>query len=62
MLFRSLDHWKNKLKSGQISEEDLNFALNTYNNVALSMKLLIQVNKPGRVSMAEVQQYIQTQI
>ena len=58
--FEYLDHWKNKLKSGQISEEELNFALNTYNNVALSMKLLIQVNKPGRVSMTEVQQFIQT--
>jgi len=56
--FEYLDHWSKKLKSGEITEEELNFALNTYNNVALSMKLLIQVNKPGRVSMAEVENFI----
>lgn len=56
--FDYLPHWEKRLKSGEITEEDLNYALNTFNNVALSMKLLIQVNKPGRVSKGEVLAHI----
>lgn len=56
--FEYLPHWSERLKKGEISEDELNYALNTFNNVALSMKVLIQVNKPGRVSMAEVESYI----
>lgn len=56
--FEYLPHWEERLKSGEISEEELNYALNTFNNVALSMKLLIQVNKPGRVSQAEIESFI----
>lgn len=56
--FEYLPHWESRLKSGEISEEELNYALNTFNNVALSMKLLIQVNKPGRVSRDEVLNHI----
>ena len=59
--FEYLPHWDSKRKSGQISEEELNYALNTFNNVALSMKLLIQVNKPGRVSIEEVKAHINNQ-
>jgi len=44
--FEYLPHWEERRKRGEITEEDLNYALNTFNNVALSMKLLIQVNKP----------------
>lgn len=56
--FEYLPHWEERLKKGEISEEELNYALNTFNNVALSMKLLIQVNKPGRVSKAEIEHLI----
>ena len=56
--FEYLPHWEQRVKSGEISEEELNYALNTFNNVALSMKLLIQVNKPGRVSKQEVINHI----
>lgn len=58
MQFEYLPHWESRRKSGAISEEELNYALNTFNNVALSMKLLIQVNKPGRVSIEEVKAHI----
>jgi hypothetical protein len=56
--FEYLPHWEERRKRGEITEEDLNYALNTFNNVALSMKLLIQVNKPGRVSMSEIESFI----
>lgn len=56
--FEYLPHWQERVKRGEISEEELNYALNTFNNVALSMKLLIQVNKPGRVSMPEIESFI----
>jgi predicted SAM-dependent methyltransferase len=45
--------WKEKIKQG-LSNEELVFALNTFNNVAESMRLLIQVHKPGRVSQKEI--------
>ena len=56
--FDYLPHWKERLKKGEITEDDLNYALNTFNNVALSMRVLIQVNKPGRVSLGELEAYI----
>jgi hypothetical protein len=58
--FEYLPHWEKRLKSGEITEEELNYALNTFNNVALSMKLLIQVSKPGRVSKGEVLAHLQS--
>ena len=54
--FEYLPHWGDRLKKGEISEEELNYALNTFNNVALSMKLLIQVNKPCRHTLEEAKQ------
>lgn len=56
--FEYLPHWEERRKKGEISDEELNYALNTFNNVALSMRLLIQVNKPGRVSTAELENFI----
>jgi hypothetical protein len=56
--FEYLPHWEERRKRGEITEEDLNYALNTFNNVALSMRLLVQVNKPGRVSQSEVENFI----
>lgn len=56
--FEYLPHWNERLKKGEITEEELNYALNTFNNVALSMRLLVQVNKPGRVSQGELENFI----
>jgi hypothetical protein len=44
--------WQEKIKKG-ISKEELDYALNHLNNVALSTKILIQVHKPGRVNQEE---------
>jgi len=45
--------WQQKIQAGQISEEELTFALNHLNNVALSTIMLIQVHKPGRYDKKE---------
>jgi hypothetical protein len=39
--------WQQRIMQG-LPQEDLNYALNHLNNVALSTKILIQVHKPGR--------------
>lgn len=49
--FEYLPHWKEKVRRGEITEDELTHALNTYNNVALEMRLLIQVYKPGRIDI-----------
>jgi hypothetical protein len=51
-------HWQQLIKENKISQEDLNYALNTFNNVALSMRVLVQVNKPNRVSKGELEAFI----
>lgn len=45
--------WNSKIKSGKITSEELNFALNHFNNVALSMIVLLQVHKPPRYNRKE---------
>lgn len=40
--------YQDKIQDNSITEEELIFALNHLNNVALSTKLLIQIHKPGR--------------
>lgn len=37
-----------RIRTHQIDDQELNFALNHFNNVALSTKMLIQVHKPPR--------------
>lgn len=53
--FEYLAHWKERLEKREITEEELNYALNTFNNVALEMRLLIQVHKPGRIDKATME-------
>ena len=53
--------WDQKIKSQQITEDELSYALNHFNNVALSTKLLIEVHKPGRVDFDELQRVIKRQ-
>lgn len=56
--FEFLPHWKEQRRMNKISDDDLNFALNTYNNVASAMRLLIQVHKPGRVSKEDLDELL----
>lgn len=41
-------HWVEQVKKDQITQEQLMYSLNTFNNVAESVRVLIQVHKPGR--------------
>lgn len=50
--------WQERMRAGQVTEEELIFALNHYNNVAVSTRLLIQVHKPGRVDDTELKRVI----
>jgi len=47
------DDWVEKVNSKEITEKELYYALNHYNNVAASIIMLIQVHKPGRVTHKE---------
>ena len=51
--FTYTDPWKHKIRTQQISQEELTYALNHLNNVALSAIMLIQVHKPGRFGKQE---------
>ena len=53
MQFDYIPQWEEKLKSRQITEEELTYALNHFNNVALNAKYLIQVHKPARIDNSE---------
>lgn len=58
MQFQYLPMWIEQIQKGTINEEQLNFALNHYNNVAISATYLIQVHKPGRVDDKEYRQIL----
>jgi predicted SAM-dependent methyltransferase len=47
------DDWVEKVNSKEITEKELYYALNHFNNVAYSIIMLIQVHKPGRVTQKE---------
>jgi len=49
--------WLEKLRKNEIGEEELNMMLNTMNNIASSVRMLIQVHKPGRISIEEFVSY-----
>lgn len=50
--------FKDKVKSGEISEADFNVIFNTMNNVAENTRMLIQVHKPGRFTIQEFKEAI----
>lgn len=50
--------WQEKLRKREISQDELNYALNHFNNVALSAKYLIQVHKPGRIDFEEFERLV----
>lgn len=56
MQFRYLEHWQQKLQNKEITTDELTYALNTFNNVAQSMVLLIQVHKPCRITKVDLEQ------
>lgn len=43
-----------KVESKEIEQESIDLMLNTMNNVASSVKILIQVHKPGRITIEEL--------
>jgi hypothetical protein len=51
--------WKDLTQSGKVKQEELDYALNHFNNVALSTKMLIEVQKPGRIDDAELERTIE---
>lgn len=50
--------WDERLRTKQVTQEELTYALNHFNNVAQSVKYLIQVHKPGRNDFSEYQNVI----
>ena len=58
MQFDYTDPWQEKLRKREISQDELNYALNHFNNVALSAKYLIQVHKPGRIDFEEFERLV----
>jgi len=51
--FQYTKPFADKIKLGQITQEELNHCLNHMNNVAVSVIYLIQVHKPGRIDDSE---------
>jgi hypothetical protein len=49
--------FKKKIEDKQITKEELHYALNHLNNVAISTKMLIQVHKPPRYNKSELTIY-----
>jgi hypothetical protein len=58
MNFEYTQPWEQKIKDKSITQDELNHALNHLNNVALSTRFLIQVHKPGRVDLHELQKVV----
>jgi len=60
--FEYLPHWQQRVDSKEISPEELNYALNTYNNVCSEMRLMIQVHKPGRIDKGAMDSLIKDRL
>jgi hypothetical protein len=56
--FEYNEPYRSRILSGTISDEELTYSLNNLNNVAYSMRLLIQVHKPGRYDRKEMEDLI----
>lgn len=54
--FEYLSHWQERVNNKEITTEELNYALNTFNNVASEMRVLIQVHKPARHDIGTMQE------
>jgi predicted SAM-dependent methyltransferase len=62
MQFDYTKPWAERMKARQITEDELTYALNHFNNVALSTKYLIQVHKPGRIDFSEFEQLVEKKL
>jgi len=62
MQFDYTPPWEEKIRKREIGQEELNYALNHFNNVALSTKYLIQVHKPGRNDYSEYEQIVEEKL
>jgi predicted SAM-dependent methyltransferase len=62
MQFEYTGPWQERLRKREISEEELTYALNHFNNVALSVKYLIQIHKPGRVDFSEFEKLVEKKL
>lgn len=47
--------WEDKIRKKTVTDQDLVFAVNHYNNVVMNVQYLIQVHKPGRVASKELE-------
>lgn len=56
--YHYINHWIEKLHRKEIDEEQLEFALNTYSNVAESTIMLLQVHKPPRHTIEEMKREV----
>lgn len=56
--YHYVGQWIELLKKKEITEEQLNFALATQNNVAESTIMLIQIHKPGRYTVEELKEAV----
>jgi hypothetical protein len=62
MQFEYTPPWQERVRQGNISQDELNYALNNFNNVALSTMYLIQIHKPGRIDFDEFERMIQEKL
>lgn len=62
MTFEYTQPWIDRIKNKEVTQDELSYALNTFNNVALSSKFLIQVHKPGRCDYAEYEQLVEKRL
>ena len=62
MQFEYTKPWAERLKARKITEDELTYALNHFNNVALSAKYLIQVHKPGRNDFSEYEALVEKKL
>lgn len=53
--YEYFDNWAERLKNQSISEEELAYARNTFNNVCSHVKILLQVHKPGRIPKQDIE-------
>jgi hypothetical protein len=59
--FEFTEPFKERISKNSISPEELDYALNHLNNVALATRILIQVHKPGRIDFVEYKRAIDDQ-
>jgi hypothetical protein len=62
MQFDYTPPWAERLQKREITQEEITYALNHFNNVALSTKYLIQVHKPGRNDFSEFEALVEEKL